>query len=90
MEKETNIATQLLKQLIAQTSFSKTEENAAAVFRNFLTKNAIPFQTQLNNTWATNKFYDKLKPTILLNSHIDTVKPNPNWTLNPFEPQELI
>jgi acetylornithine deacetylase len=89
MEKETDIAIKLLKQLIAETSFSKTEENAAAVFRNFLKENAIPFQTQLNNTWASNKFYDKSKPTILLNSHIDTVKPNPNWTLNPFEPKEI-
>ena len=88
MQQQTHIAIQLLKQLIAETSFSKTEESAAAVIRTFLTTNNIPFETRLHNTWSKNKFFDKAKPTILLNSHIDTVKPNPNWTLNPFEPIE--
>jgi acetylornithine deacetylase len=40
----------------------------------------------LNNVWYTNKFFDENKPTILLNSHHDTVKPNKQYTRNPFEP----
>ena len=42
----------------------------------------------LNNVWATNKYFDELKPTILLNSHHDTVKPNQGYTLDPFHPVE--
>ena len=36
--------------------------------------------------WAYNKYYDAAKPTILLNSHHDTVKPNPAYTRDPFSP----
>jgi acetylornithine deacetylase len=42
----------------------------------------------MNNVWAFNKLYDASKPTILFNSHHDTVKPNASYTLNPFEPIE--
>lgn len=41
-----------------------------------------------NNIWAYNRYFDASKPTVLLNSHHDTVKPNPSWTLNPYEPLE--
>ena len=41
-----------------------------------------------NNVFALNAHYDPDKPTILLNSHHDTVKPNPQYTRNPFEPTE--
>jgi len=40
----------------------------------------------MNNVWAYNKFFDASKPTILLNSHHDTVKPNTGYTRNPFSP----
>jgi len=66
---------ELLKQLISTPSFSKEEEKAAEVMRNFLHSENIPFETRENNTWAYNKYYSKDKPTILLDSHIDTVKP---------------
>jgi len=79
---------ELLKQLIATPSFSKEEENTAEVMRNFLTGEKIPFQTLENNTWAFNKYYSKEKPTILLNSHIDTVKPAKGYTRDPFSPDE--
>lgn len=79
---------ELLKQLISTPSFSKEEENAAEVMRDFLTAEKIPFKTIDNNTWAFNKFFSKEKPTILLNSHIDTVKPAKGYTLDPFSPIE--
>src|SRR3546814_10763 len=41
---------------------------------------------KMNNVWAYNKFFDATKPTILLNSHHDTVKPNTGYTRNPFSP----
>jgi len=79
---------ELLKQLIATPSISKEEEKAAAVIRNFLKEKEIPFKTADNNTWAFNKNYTKEKPTIMLNSHIDTVKPANDYTNDPFTPVE--
>lgn len=81
-------ATELLKQLIATPSFSKEEENTAQLIATFLSGKGIPFQQKKNNLWAFNRHFDASKPSVLLNSHHDTVKPNTSWTLNPFEPIE--
>lgn len=78
----------LLKTLISTQSFSKEEKNAAEVIRNFLKKEAIPFSTKENNTWAFNKYYTETKPTILLDSHVDTVRPAKGYTKDPFSPIE--
>src|SRR5215469_4039579 len=78
----------LLKQLIATPSFSKEEDNTADLIEEFLEKKGVKTRVHLNNIWATNKFYDANKPTILLNSHHDTVKPNKGYTLDPFSPIE--
>ena len=79
---------ELLKILISTPSFSKEEENAAKVMRDFLRSENIPFETKENNTWACCKYYTKEKPTILLDSHIDTVRPAKGYTKNPFSPIE--
>lgn len=79
---------ELLKQLIATPSFSKEEENAAEVMRNFLRGENIPFETKENNTWVFNKYFTGGKPTILLDSHIDTVRPAKGYTNDPFSPIE--
>ena len=76
--------TELLQKLITTSSFSKDEDNAAEVIRKFLKARKIPFETLLNNTWVKNKHYNFLKPTILLNSHIDTVKTVNGWLRNPL------
>lgn len=78
----------LLKTLISTQSFSKEEENAAEVMRNFLTKEGINFKTKENNTWAYCKHFDKNKPIVLLDSHIDTVRPAKGYTKDPFTPIE--
>lgn len=75
---------ELLKQLISTPSFSREEKNAAEVIRRFLQKENIPCQTKKNNTWAFNQHFNKEKPTILLNSHIDTVRPASGYTKDPF------
>ncbi|WP_338410823.1 M20 family metallo-hydrolase [uncultured Flavobacterium sp.] len=75
----------LLKKLIAIPSFSKEEDKTADCIQEFLEKRGIPTHRAMNNVWAYNKHFDSLKPTILLNSHHDTVKPNFSYTLNPFE-----
>jgi len=74
----------LLKQLIATPSFSKEEDNSSAVIRTFLENNGVKTEQYLYNIWAKNKYFDANKPTILLNSHHDTVKPNKGYTLDPF------
>lgn len=79
---------ELLKTLISTQSFSKEEENAAEVMRAFLKKEGIPFQTKENNTWAFCKHFSKDKPSILLDSHIDTVRPAKGYTNDPFAPIE--
>ncbi len=74
----------LLKKLIATPSFSKEEDKTAAIIHDFFLSQHIKSQTFLNNVWVKNLHFDSAKPTILLNSHHDTVKPNKGYTLDPF------
>ncbi len=80
-----SIAINLLKQLIAIPSFSKEENNTANCLETFLKLKNIKSNRYLNNVWASNKYFDKSKKTLLLNSHHDTVRPNTGYTLSPFE-----
>jgi acetylornithine deacetylase len=82
-------AVQLLKQLIAIESFSKQEGKTADAIGQFLSKNGVNAERIGNNVVARAKYYDASRPTLLLNSHHDTVKPNAGYTLNPFEPAEI-
>ena len=77
---------ELLKELISIQSFSFQEENTAKLLENWLNKNSIPFERHVNNIYCNNKYYDKEKPNILLNSHHDTVEPNNSYTNDPFDP----
>lgn len=81
-------AIELLKQLIATPSFSKEENKTADIIENFLKDRGVKTNRHLNNIWAGNKYFDESKPTILLNSHHDTVKPNKGYTVDPFTPVE--
>ncbi len=85
-EKLTNDAIELLRLLISIESFSKTEDKTANVINAFLKERGIETHTMKNNVWAFNKHYDKNKPTVLLNSHHDTVLPNSGYTFDPFTP----
>ena len=79
-------AVHLLKQLIATPSFSKEEDNTADILEQFLESKGVHTNVFLKNIWARNKYFDENKPTIILNSHHDTVKPNKGYTLDPFTP----
>ena len=79
---------ELLKTLISTPSFSKEEENAAGVMRKFLSNENIIYETKENNTWCFNKHFSPHKPTLLLNSHIDTVRPAKGYSKDPFFPEE--
>ena len=76
----------LLKSLISAPSFSRDEQEAAALIRQFLTDRKVKFHSKMNNTWVKNRTWKEGLPVILLNSHIDTVKPAGGYTRNPFSP----
>ena len=82
-------AVELLKQLIAIPSFSREEKGTADLMESYLIKKGATTHRSGNNVWAFNAFYDANKPTILLNSHHDTVRPNTGYTRNPFKPEVI-
>ena len=79
-------AISILHDLIAIQSFSSEEDKTAARIGQWFNEHNIPFQQQDYNVYAMNKAFDKNKPTLLLNSHHDTVKPNSAYTKDPFHP----
>ena len=81
----TENAISLLKELIETPSFSTEEAQTAVLIENWFTNHSIPFHRTENNVWATNKYFDERKPTLLLNSHHDTVKPNTAYTKDPYK-----
>ena len=85
IERLTENAISLLKSLIETQSFSTEEENTAKLIEGWFIENGIPFKRTKNNIWATNKYFDESKPTMLLNSHHDTVHPNSAYTNNPLK-----
>ncbi|WJJ96672.1 M20 family metallo-hydrolase [Algibacter luteus] len=85
LEQLTNDAIQLLKTLIETQSFSSEEDVTAAHIEDWFKRYKIDYKRTKNNVWAVNKHYQEGKPTLLLNSHHDTVKPNSAYTNNPFE-----
>ena len=76
----------LLQELISTPSFSGEEAVAASLVQNYLSRHGIKATRQGNNIWCYNRYYTPNKPTILLNSHLDTVKPNEGYTRDPFSP----
>ena len=81
-----DIAIELLKQLITIPSFSREEDKTAELLITFFNQQGITTNRKGNNIWAVNQHFDNDKPSILLNSHHDTVKPNTGYTRDPFLP----
>lgn len=78
---------ELLRRMIATPSVSREEERTADLLAEFLTSRGVdPVHRSHNNVWVRNRWFDPAKPTILLNSHHDTVKPNSAYTRDPFAP----
>jgi len=82
----TQKAIALLQDLIRIESFSGKESGTAKRLEQWFEEFEMPHQRKEHNVWATNKTFDPSKPTLLLNSHHDTVKPNQAYTRNPFSP----
>jgi len=83
-----NDAVDLLKQLISIPSISGDENRLADFLEVTLKEKKYSPQRKGNNIWLMSPDWNAQKPTILLNSHIDTVKPAAGWTKNPFQPLE--
>ena len=81
----TNDAVELLMELIKTPSISREEAQAADILCDFIGKWGMPFQRIGNNVLIQEEI-DPEKPTLLLNAHIDTVKPVATWTRDPFIP----
>jgi hypothetical protein len=79
------IAINLLEQLIAIPSFSREEDKTALVLQGFFKQYDIATERKGNNVWVRSKHFKPELPTILLNSHHDTVRPNSAYTRDPFE-----
>jgi acetylornithine deacetylase len=79
-------AVRLLRQLIATQSYSKEEEQTAEIIAAYLEKKGCEVQRLMNNIWVRSHDFNPKKPTILLNSHHDTVKPASTYTRDPFSP----
>ena len=78
-------AIELLRSLISIPSYSKEEHVSADLIQQWLMQQGVQAERHLNNIWAKNKYFKPGIPTILLNSHHDTVKPNKGYTRDPFE-----
>lgn len=81
-------AVALLKRLISTPSFSKEEDKTALLIDDYLATRCENIGRVKNNIHTRNRYFDDSKPTILLNSHHDTVKPNIKYTLDPYDPIE--
>jgi acetylornithine deacetylase len=79
-------AINLLKELIALPSYSKEEWQTAGAISRYLAEKGVATSRVGNNVFCTNHHFDPLKPSILLNSHHDTVMPNAGYTKDPLYP----
>ena len=79
-------AIRLLRQLIATPSVSRDEKAAADVLAATLEGYGMTYHREGNNLWTCAEGYDPNRPTLLLNAHIDTVKPVASWSRDPFTP----
>lgn len=84
----TNDAVELLKDLIAIPSISRNEDKAADKLAEYLAMWGLPYGREGNNLWVGCPDWDNNRPTIMLNAHIDTVKPVSSWTRDPFQPTQ--
>ena len=79
-------AVQLLKKLIATPSVSRNEKDAADIMEQTIRSYGFEPQREANNLWIIDPHYDESRPTLLLNAHIDTVKPVASWSRDSFSP----
>lgn len=85
-QEETNDAIALLQQMIAIPSFSREEKTVADFLERYIEIKGYVAARKANNVWLLSSGFDSARPTILLNSHIDTVRPVAGWTRDCYKP----
>ena len=86
MDRYFDSAVDLLSRLIATPSISREEAAAADIVEEELRRYGFAPRREGNNVWAVSPGFDESQPTLLLNAHIDTVRPTDSWTRDPFTP----
>ena len=86
MDRYFDSAVDLLSRLIATPSISREEAAAAGIVEEELRRYGFAPRREGNNVWAVSTGFDESQPTLLLNAHIDTVRPTDSWTRDPFTP----
>lgn len=76
----------LLSRMIATPSFSRDEGRTADIIYEYLACHGAEPQRHVNNIWALSPGFDPSLPTLMLNSHHDTVRPAASYTRDPFMP----
>ena len=84
----TSDAVELLRELIAIPSISRSEEKAADRLGEYLNRWGLPYGREGNNLWVGCPDWDSNRKTVMLNAHIDTVRPVNTWTRDPFTPSQ--
>ena len=79
-------ALELLKKLIATPSVSRNEKDAADIMEETIRCYGFEPHREANNVWIIDPHFNESRPTLLLNAHIDTVKPVASWQRAPFHP----
>ena len=86
MQTQTSEAVGLLRRLIATPSPSRDEARTGDLLHAFLAERGARPERLHNNIWARSEGFDPARPTLLLNSHHDTVRPAASWTRDPYTP----
>ena len=86
MDKAVTDAVELLKRLIATPSLSRDEARTAELIAGYLAEHGAVPERLANNVWVRSEGFDPARPTLLLNSHHDTVRPAASYTRDPFAP----
>ena len=86
MHPKTAEAVELLQQLIATPSTSRDEARTGDLLFAFLAEHGAAPERLYNNIWARAEGFDPRRPTLLLNSHHDTVRPAASYTRDPYAP----
>lgn len=86
MKPKTQEAVELLKRMIATPSLSRNEAQTGDLLFAFLDEQGAAPERLHNNIWARAEGFDPERPTLLLNSHHDTVRPAASYTRDPFTP----
>lgn len=77
---------ELLRQMIATPSLSREEDGTAALLFDYLNRHGALPRRLHNNVMAIASGYNPARPTLLLNSHHDTVRPAASYTRDPYSP----